>query len=188
MIPNSAFSWGMQVWNACWHHRPKPLPEEGIDGSHNTPAGTAYMMETGCRMAWRASLQYHHQSCLPRIKLGWLLPWKCTSFPLSKAKLLAGLWKSDVPLGTIVPGPCQKKESTRATTVQRAGQSPLVEKSRLPQMKCRNREYRDTQPGKQFETPRDNRQMHSAQHSHVTSCTVDIGWKFQLPSAVWSQY
>ena len=45
MIPNSAFSWQMQVWNACWHHRPKPLPEEGIDGSHNTPAGTAYIYD-----------------------------------------------------------------------------------------------------------------------------------------------
>ena len=41
MIQGKAFSWGIQVWNACVHHRPKPLPEEGIDQSHNSPASWA---------------------------------------------------------------------------------------------------------------------------------------------------
>ena len=40
-IQSGAFSWGIQVSNACVHHRPKPLPEEGIDQSHNSPASWA---------------------------------------------------------------------------------------------------------------------------------------------------
>ena len=62
MIPSNASSWAMEIQRSSRHHRHKPLPQEGIDGSHNTPASWAEPIgkEAGFAPSERLKQQRHH--------------------------------------------------------------------------------------------------------------------------------